>query len=64
MYVGHDYHGRTCSTIGEEKAHNPRLAAGLEGFVALMRELNLPLPRQINRAVPANCEDGARFPYA
>jgi sulfur dioxygenase len=56
--------GRTCSSIGEEKAHNPRLTQSKEEFVQLMANLGLPYPKQIDRALPANLEDGAKFPYA
>ena len=54
VYPGHDYHGRTRSTIGEEKAFNPRLKLGREGFIAYMDGLDLPDPRLIMEAVPAN----------
>jgi len=54
VYPGHDYHGRTLSTIGEEKAFNPRLKQGREGFIAYMDGLDLPDPRLIMEAVPAN----------
>ena len=51
----HDYHGRTSSTIGEEKRTNPRLAGrSREAFVAMMAELRLPPPQLIDVAVPAN----------
>lgn len=61
---GHDYRGRTASSVGEERALNPRLTKGRDEFVALMGGLGLPYPKQIDRALPANLEDGARFPYA
>lgn len=56
VYPGHDYKGRTSSTIGEEKAFNPRLGQGKSeaDFVALMGDLNLPEPKHIREAVPAN----------
>ena len=55
VWPGHDYRGFTVSTIGREKAHNPRLAArSREEFIALMGKLNLPKPRLIEVAVPAN----------
>jgi sulfur dioxygenase len=28
IYPGHDYKGRTSSSVGEEKRHNPRLGGG------------------------------------
>jgi len=54
VYPGHDYHGRTRSTIGEEKDFNPRLKLNREQFVEYMRTLNLPDPKLIMEAVPAN----------
>lgn len=55
VYPGHDYQGRTWSTIGEEKRWNPRLAGKTrEQFVELMAKLGLPPPRQLEVAVPAN----------
>jgi hypothetical protein len=53
--------GRTCSSIGEEKAHNPRLTKSKEEFVQLMNNLGLPYPKQIDRAVPANLKCGIDF---
>ena len=59
VYPGHDYKGRHVSTIGEEKATNPRLAGKSEAeFVAIMESLNLPEPRKIHEAVPANLRGG------
>lgn len=61
VFPGHDYKGETCSTIGEEKAHNPRLK--LENseadFVAIMDDLNLPYPKKIDVALPRNQKCGA-----
>jgi glyoxylase-like metal-dependent hydrolase (beta-lactamase superfamily II) len=46
VYPGHDYHGRCVSTIGEEKAHNPRLRVrSAEEYEALMERLRVPDPR-------------------
>jgi len=59
VYPGHDYRGRRVSTIGEEKASNPRLAGKTrEEFVQIMNSLDLPEPKQIRIAVPANLEGG------
>jgi sulfur dioxygenase len=61
VWPGHDYQGRTHSTIGHEKATNPRIAGkSEEAFVALMGALNLPRPRRIDEAVPANLTSGIR----
>ena len=40
VYPGHDYHGHTASTIGEEKQWNPRFAGrSREAFVKFMNSL-------------------------
>ena len=55
VYPGHDYKGRTDSTIGAERAANPRLAGTTEDdFVALMAALKLPRPKRIDEVVPQN----------
>ncbi len=55
VYPGHDYRGNTVSTIGEEKQWNPRLVGrNRSEFVQLMANLNLPDPKKIMEAVPAN----------
>jgi sulfur dioxygenase len=59
VYPGHDYRGDTCSTIGKEKALNPRLQVGsVDEYVALMNGLNLPKPTMMDVAVPANLRMG------
>jgi glyoxylase-like metal-dependent hydrolase (beta-lactamase superfamily II)/rhodanese-related sulfurtransferase len=59
IWPAHDYRGHTASTVGEEKRHNPRLAAKTrEQFIALMSSLGLPPPKAIQQAVPANRELG------
>jgi len=60
VYPGHDYKGWTVSTIGEERAFNPRLQVrSKQDYVALMRGLRLPNPKQMDVAVPANLACGA-----
>jgi len=55
VYPGHDYHGHTLSTIGEEKQFNPRIShKNREDFIKIMDNLNLPNPSKIMEAVPAN----------
>lgn len=56
VYPGHDYHGRTVSSIDEEKRFNPRLGLdkSVDDFVELMSGLNLAYPKKIDLAVPAN----------
>ncbi|HMK80279.1 MAG TPA: MBL fold metallo-hydrolase [Xanthobacteraceae bacterium] len=59
VYPAHDYKGDTVSTIGEEKAFNPRLQVGsIDEYVALMNSLNLPNPKMMDVAVPANMKVG------
>ena len=56
VYPGHDYTGHTVSTVGEERAHNPRLGGGrtVEQFVEIMGQLKLAPPQKLAEAVPAN----------
>ena len=59
VFPAHDYKGDTVSTIGEERRCNPRLqVAGADAYVALMEGLNLPNPRMMDVAVPANMRQG------
>lgn len=60
VYPGHDYEGFTSSSIGEEKALNPRLANNKpkKEFMAIMDNMNLPKPKRIDIAVPGNLECG------
>jgi sulfur dioxygenase len=64
IYPGHDYKGRTATSVAEERALNPRLTKSKQAFVDIMNNLNLPLPKQIQRSLPANLKDGVDFPYA
>jgi len=56
VYPGHDYNGKSVSTIGEEKQYNPRIPSTQteSDFAELMNSLNLPRPKHIDEAVPAN----------
>ncbi len=55
VYPAHDYNGNTVSTIGHERRHNPRLQVrSAEEYVVLMAGLNLPNPKMMDVAVPAN----------
>ena len=60
LYPGHDYRGLTVSSVAEEKRYNPRLgeAIGEEDFAGYMANLNLPHPRQLAVALPANLRCG------
>jgi glyoxylase-like metal-dependent hydrolase (beta-lactamase superfamily II) len=59
VYPAHDYKGDTVSTIGEEKACNPRLQVrSAEAYAELMANLNLANPKMMDVAVPANMHQG------
>ncbi|MBW8268479.1 MBL fold metallo-hydrolase [Caldovatus aquaticus] len=59
VYPAHDYKGDTVSTIGEERAHNPRLQVrSVEEYADLMNNLKLANPRMMDVAVPANMRQG------
>ncbi len=60
IWPAHDYSGRTSSTVGEEKAYNPRIGgeADERDFVGYMDNLGLPHPKKIDIALPANAVCG------
>ena len=59
VFPAHDYKGDTVSTIGEERAFNPRLQVrSVDEYAALMNGLNLPNPKMMDVAVPANMRQG------
>ena len=59
VYPAHDYKGDTVSTIGEERRYNPRLQVkSVDEYVDLMSKLNLPNPKMMDVAVPANMRVG------
>jgi rhodanese-related sulfurtransferase len=59
VYPAHDYKGDTVSTIGEERLFNPRLKIkSVDEYVDLMNNLNLPNPKMMDVAVPANVNVG------
>lgn len=60
VYPAHNYVGLSASSIGEEIDLNPRIGNGkkLEEFVVIMNNLDLPKPKKINLAVPANQKCG------
>lgn len=61
VYPAHDYDQRRLSSIGQEKARNPRLGGDrtLADFVAIMNGLKLDYPKFIDYAVPGNNDCGA-----
>ena len=56
LYPAHDYRGLTVTSVGEERRFNPRLGGQIseQDFAGYMNNMNLPHPRQIDVAVPAN----------
>jgi len=63
VYPAHDYNGMTVSTIGEELRHNPRLQVrSREAYVDMMNSLELPDPKLMDIAVPANRACGRLTP--
>src|SRR3546814_8550094 len=61
VYPAHDYDHRHVSTVAQERERNPRLGRGRtrDEFVEIMAKLNLPYPKRIDAAVPANLLCGA-----
>lgn len=60
VYPAHDYNQRFVSSVAQERARNPRLGVGrsVDEFVAIMEALNLPRPKKMDIAVPANRKSG------
>ncbi|MBF2075267.1 MAG: MBL fold metallo-hydrolase [Synechococcales cyanobacterium C42_A2020_086] len=59
VYPAHDYRGHTVSTIAEEEQWNPRFVGRTrDQFIEFMNSLNLPDPKKIMEAVPANEQCG------
>jgi glyoxylase-like metal-dependent hydrolase (beta-lactamase superfamily II) len=59
VFPAHDYKGRDSSTIGAERANNPRLAKTERAdFVALMNSLNLSAPTHLTEALRTNMSGG------
>ena len=59
VYPGHDYKGDTVSTVGEEKAFNPRLQVkSADEYAEIMNNLNLANPAMMDVAVPENIKQG------
>ncbi len=61
VWPGHDYQGRSHSTIGAEKAGNVRVAGQtLAQFATNMAALHLPSPQSADQANPVNLSSGLR----
>ncbi len=59
VWPGHDYQGRTQSSIGAEKTGNARIAGkSMAEFVEAMAQLKLPRPPRMDEALPANLSSG------
>jgi len=59
LYPGHDYNGKKSSTIGREKAHNPRLQVeNVDQYVEIMSNLNLSKPKMIDHNISKNLKLG------
>jgi len=59
VYPGHDYKGDSCSTIGEEKAFNPRLQIkSASAYKKIMDNLALPNPTMMDAVLPKNKKIG------
>ena len=61
LYPAHDYRGLTVTSVDEEHRLNPRVAdaVGEDDFVGYMNNLNLPHPKLLDIAIPANLRLGA-----
>jgi glyoxylase-like metal-dependent hydrolase (beta-lactamase superfamily II)/rhodanese-related sulfurtransferase len=59
VYPAHEYKGRSHSTIGDERAGNPRLqVADRAAFIALMQNLNLSMPTHLTESLRTNLSGG------
>ena len=55
VYPAHDYNNKKYSTIKNEKMNNPRLQiSSASEYADIMNNLNLPNPKMMDIAVPAN----------
>jgi len=63
IYPAHDYHGRTMTTVDEERRLNPRLGEGktCDAFVEIMGKLALAYPKKIDVALPRNARCGSEL---
>jgi sulfur dioxygenase len=67
VFPAHDYRGNHQSTIGQEKAYNPRVAGRTRAeYIDIMKNLGLALPDKIQEALQANQsaidDDSLKFP--
>ena len=62
VYPGHDFNGRSYSTIADERLHNPRAGNGTtrDEFISIMNSLELEPPPRIHEALPSNLRCGTQ----
>jgi len=59
VFPAHEYKGRTHSTLGQERAENPRLQkSDRDAFIAMMQNLNLTMPTHVTEALRTNMSGG------
>ena len=60
LYPAHNYRGITVTSVAEERRFNPRLGGDVDlgDFAGYMSHLNLPHPKLMAVAVPANLQCG------
>ncbi|MGB5134835.1 MAG: rhodanese-like domain-containing protein [Prochlorococcaceae cyanobacterium] len=60
LYPGHDYTGRSVTSVVEEETYNARLGAGAteRDFVGHVQNMKLPHPHRIAEALPGNLRSG------
>src|SRR3954465_6035373 len=60
LYPAHDYRGLTATSVAAAKKFNPRLGGeiGEADYAGYMKNLDLPHPKKIDEAVPANLRCG------
>src|SRR6516165_8291107 len=67
VFPAHDYRGNHSSTIGQERASNPRVSGKTRAqYIDIMKNLGLALPDKIQEALQANQsaidDDSLKFP--
>jgi glyoxylase-like metal-dependent hydrolase (beta-lactamase superfamily II)/rhodanese-related sulfurtransferase len=59
VFPAHEYKGRTHSTLGQERAENPRLQkSDRDAFIEMMQNLNLTMPTHVTEALRTNMSGG------
>src|SRR6202051_1312686 len=59
VFPAHEYKGRSHSTIGHERAENPRLQkTERSAFIEMMHNLNLTMPTHVTEALRTNMSGG------